>query len=32
MGAGVPLMKPFEMERLLSAVERALSARSNPKT
>jgi DNA-binding NtrC family response regulator len=32
MGAGVPLMKPFEMERLLSAVDRALSARSNAKT
>lgn len=31
MGAGVPLLKPFEMDRLLAAVDRALNARSRAK-
>jgi DNA-binding NtrC family response regulator len=29
MGAGVPLLKPFTMESLLTAVDRALSARGH---
>lgn len=32
MGAGVLLMKPFAMNRFLSAVDQALSARPAPKT